>query len=89
MNFKKHKQYRLPEFDYFSNNGYFITVCTKDRMHFFGQIENEAMYFTEIGLKVEKLFKSVIGKLEHLKIHEFVVNAKSHSFHRCNLQSKS
>lgn len=50
MKFKYHKQYRLPEFDYSSDNGYFITVCTKNREHYFGKIENNEMYFTEIGL---------------------------------------
>ncbi len=57
MKFKYYKQYRLPEFDYSSDNGYFITVCTKNREHFFGKIENSEMYFTEIGLEIKSKAK--------------------------------
>lgn len=29
---------RLQGWDYGSNGGYFITICTKNREHFFGEI---------------------------------------------------
>ena len=47
--YKKHKQYRLPCFDYSSNGYYFITICTKDKAHFFGRIEGQKMYLSNIG----------------------------------------
>jgi putative transposase len=47
--YKKHKQYRLPNFDYSANGYYFITICTKDREHHFGKIENQKMYLSTIG----------------------------------------
>lgn len=73
MKFKYHKQYRLPEFDYSSNNGYFITIVTKDRQHFFGEIINQEMFITEIGLFVEDNFKKIEKEILHLKIHEYVI----------------
>ena len=73
MKFKYYKQYRLPEFDYSSDNGYFITVCTQNREHYFGKIENAEMYFTEIGLEVEHLFEKVNKNLDYIKIHHYVV----------------
>lgn len=73
MKLKYYKQYRLPEFDYSSDNGYFITVCTKNREHYFGKIENAEMYFTEIGLEVEHLFEKVNNNLDYIKIHHYVV----------------
>ena len=73
MKFKYHKQYRLPEFDYSSNNGYFITIVTKDRQHFFGEIINQEMFITEIGLFVENHFKKIENEILHLKIHEYVI----------------
>jgi putative transposase len=47
--YKKQKQYRLPNFDYSTNGYYFITICTKDREHCFGKIENQTMHLSIIG----------------------------------------
>ena len=73
MKYKYHKQYRLPEFDYSSNNGYFITIVTKDRNHFFGEILDKEMYISEIGLFVEDNFKTINDKFDYIKIHEYVI----------------
>ena len=48
-----HNQYRIPSarakwHDY--NGGmYFVTVCTQNREHYFGEIQEGAMHLTEIG----------------------------------------
>lgn len=47
--YKKHKQYRLFNFDYSQDGYYFITIVTKDREHFFGEIVNRQMIYTPIG----------------------------------------
>ena len=47
--YKKHKQYRLPSFDYSSNGYYFITICTKDKEHFLGGIKNQEMILSVVG----------------------------------------
>lgn len=73
MAFKSHKQYRLPNFDYSSNNAYFITIVTKDRGCDFGEIINKKMHLSEIGIEVERLMKNASKKLDHLTIPEFVV----------------
>lgn len=73
MAYKYHKQFRLPGFDYSSNNAYFITICTKNRQHFFGEIANEEMYLTEIGLFVESLFQTIHSKLDYITIIEFII----------------
>ena len=73
MSFKFEKQYRLPEFDYSSNNSYFITAVTKNRRHFFGEIKNGEFIPTEIGLFVEENFETVNQKVNHLKIVEYII----------------
>jgi REP-associated tyrosine transposase len=40
---------RIPWFDYGSNAAYYITICTKRRISFFGTIVNEEMILSEIG----------------------------------------
>lgn len=37
------KQLRLDNYDYSSNGAYFVTVCVKDRMHLFGEIEKASV----------------------------------------------
>lgn len=73
MAYQYHKQYRLPGFDYSSNNSYFITIATKDRKHHFGEITNSEMFYTDIGFFAENLLKNANKKLDHLKIDEFVI----------------
>ena len=73
MAYKYHKQYRLAEFDFSSNNSYLITIVTKDRKHDFGEISNNEISFTEIGFFAEELLKNATLKLEHLKIDQFVI----------------
>ncbi len=41
---------RLQNWDYGSPGLYFITICTKDRQHYFGRIENHKMILNELGL---------------------------------------
>ena len=46
---KKHKQYRLYNFDYSQDGHYYITIVTKDREYFFGEISNQEMNYSAIG----------------------------------------
>ena len=40
---------RLKNYDYASNGAYFITIVTKNREHFFGEIKNGEMILNELG----------------------------------------
>lgn len=46
---KKRKQYRLPNYDYSQDGYYFITIVTKNRKHFFGQIFKQQLLLSGIG----------------------------------------
>ncbi len=52
-------KYRIPSaraqwWDYSKNGEYFITICTANREHLFGKIENQQMILSEIGRIVEQ-----------------------------------
>ncbi len=54
MTEKYQNKYRIPSarlqhWDYRWAGAYFITICTKDRLHYFGKIENGKMILNEIG----------------------------------------
>ncbi len=44
---------RLQNWDYASKGAYFITICTQNRVHYFGKIENGEMQLNHIGKIVE------------------------------------
>jgi len=66
---------RLKNWDYAKSAAYFVTICTTNRKHFFGKIENEAMMPSEIGSIVEQewLKTPEIRPDMNLELGEFVV----------------
>ena len=72
-NFFKRKNPRLKEYNYALGGYYFITICTENKNHYFGEIVEEKMQLNEIG----KLAQGNIEKLEAIyntiKIDKFVV----------------
>ena len=67
------KNPRLTDYDYSVGGYYFITICTKDKIHYFGEIAKEEMQLNDIG----KLAQSSIEKIEKIyktiKVDKFVV----------------
>ncbi len=66
MTYKIHKQYRMRGYDYSRNGKYFITIITKHRKKYFGNIENGKMIFSGIGRLVDQNF--ILLKSKELKI---------------------
>lgn len=66
---------RKPNWDYSKKGIYFITICTKNRKHFFGEIENAEMIFSKIGkIAHDEWLKTLeIRKDMNLQFGEFVV----------------
>ena len=59
MSFKKHKQYRLPYFNYASSAYYFVTICTAHRSPLFGVIEQGSMNLSQIGTIVYQCWENI------------------------------
>lgn len=58
-----HNKYRVPSaragwHDY-NGGAYFVTICTQNREHFFGEIENGEMRLSEIGKYVDICIKTI------------------------------
>ncbi len=64
---------RLQTWDYGSNGMYFITICTKNRDHYFGEIEGGKMLFSEMGRLAEKYWYEIPEHFPFIKFDEFVV----------------
>lgn len=77
MRYKKYKQYRLPGYDYAEMGDYFVTICTKNRAHYFGKItktNNDAsIELTAIGWCVKERILSIPESYKEALLGETVV----------------
>lgn len=64
---------RLQNYDYSSNGYYFITICTKNREHYFGEITNDKIQLSKIGKIVQKYWLEIPKHFPFVKLNEFVV----------------
>lgn len=66
---------RLQNWDYGADGAYFITICTHNRKHYFGEIINNEMELNEIGeiVKIEWLNTPKIRPDMNLQLNEYIV----------------
>jgi len=64
---------RLQTWDYANNGAYFITICTQNRHHFFGQIQNQEMQLSEIGKFAEQFWHEIPNHFLMVELGNFVV----------------
>ncbi len=64
---------RLQNWDYGWNGAYFLTICTQNREHFFGEIFNGQMVYSIIGEMAKKYLTEIPQRFEYAKLDEFIV----------------
>lgn len=64
---------RLPYWDYGSNAAYFVTICTQNREHFFGEITKGKMELSEIGKMAEKYWIEIPVHFPFVKLDTFII----------------
>ncbi len=67
------KTNRLQNWDYGWNGAYFVTICTKNREHYFGNIYDDKIKFTNIGKLAEKYWSEIPKHFPFVKSDVFVV----------------
>ena len=67
------KSARLQNWDYGWNAAYFLTICTKDRGHFFGEIQNGKMQVSPAGAIAYVLWEEIKIHAKNVELGEFVV----------------
>lgn len=71
-------QYRIPSaranwWDYSNNGQYFITICTHDRVHHFGEIEKGKLKMTAAGAIAQGFWHEIPRHFPFVHLGEFVV----------------
>ncbi|MBW4542795.1 MAG: hypothetical protein KME43_27265 [Myxacorys chilensis ATA2-1-KO14] len=64
---------RKPGWDYAGNGAYFITICTQNRQHFFGNIQNGIMDLSIAGEIAQKLWWEIPDRFPHVQLNAFIV----------------
>jgi putative transposase len=64
---------RLPNRNYAANGWYFITICTKDCFHYFGQVVSGQVKLSEIGEIAQKCWVEIPNHFEHIQIDTYVI----------------
>jgi len=73
MRYKIHKQYRLPEYDYSQGGMYFITICTQNRIKYFGDVINEKMELNNIGITANKFWLEIPKHFQNIILDEYII----------------
>lgn len=60
--------FRLKNWDYGSEGLYFITICTQNREHFFGEINDGTINFSEIGGMAQKFWIEIANQFSFIKL---------------------
>lgn len=64
---------RLKNWDYASNGYYFVTICTKNRVNFFGEIINDEMILSDIGKIAYQYWSEIPNHFPNVVIDEFII----------------
>ncbi len=64
---------RLQNWDYRWAGVYFITICTQNRVHYFGEIKSGQMQLSPIGIIADILWYEIKNHFTNIKLDEFVV----------------
>ena len=64
---------RLQNWDYGWNGSYFITICTKNRKYYFGEIHDGIMYLSEAGKFADQFWYEIPEHFQFIELGEFVV----------------
>ena len=67
------KSIRLKGYDYTHNGAYFITICTQNRIHRFGKIDNGEIVLNDAGKIALKCWQEIPEHFTNVKLDRFVI----------------
>jgi len=70
---KKRKINRLINYNYSKGGYYFVTICTKNKEEFFGNIKDKKMILNEIGLNAKKYWEEIPKHFSEIKLDKYII----------------
>jgi putative transposase len=68
-----HRSIRLRDHDYSSPGFYFVTICTHQKLNFFGRITSARMELNRLGQIALRSWMGIPVHFAHVKLHAFVI----------------
>jgi putative transposase len=72
-NIHHRRSIRLPGYDYTQAGAYFVTICTHQRQHLFGEIIDGQMYLNLCGQVVVSRWQNIPHHFPCVKLDEFIL----------------
>jgi len=69
----RRRSIRLKGYDYSKAGAYFITICVKDKIHFFGKIENGIMILNDAGIMIDKWWQKISEKFPDIELGDYQI----------------
>ncbi len=73
MPYRQRKSPRKPGFDYTTDGVYFVTICTQNRLHLFGHIQNGLVCWNPAGGMVARWWEALPEKFAGVTLDSTVV----------------
>ena len=73
MEDKYRKNIRYKGFDYTSNEGYFVTIVTDNRIKYFSKILQDKVLLNEQGRELEKALLSLPLVYKNIELYDYVI----------------
>lgn len=75
---KYNNKYRIASaraqwWDYTNNAAYFITICTQNRNHYFGEIKNGNIQLSNLGILADVFWHEIKNHAKNIELDAFVV----------------
>ena len=67
------RRVRLKDYDYSTSGYYFVTICTHNRLHYFGSITDARLSLTPAGIMAARSIEDCPSQLASVCIDSFVV----------------
>jgi len=64
---------RCRGYDYSMSGKYFITICTKNKIPYFGNIENGKIGLSDIGIIARNLWIEISDHFQNIELDEFII----------------
>ena len=64
---------RLRHWNYSTPGFYFITICTRDREHFFGEIQDGEMFLNEIGKIADSCWLQIPNHFKNAELGDYQI----------------
>jgi putative transposase len=69
----RRKQIRLKEYDYSQPGVYYVTMCTKDRVHFFGEVVDGRMNENDLAAIAQSCWNELPEQYPIVQLDQFVI----------------